>query len=661
MNDEMYRKALSIKIDTNTGKPSTLNEETRSIEVVCATENIVRVFDYERYEAVDEVLLMSGCQMPESRQVPLLDSHSRYNTSSVIGSCRDLAVENKQLIGRAHYSSTAETEYTKAKEGHLTDYSVGYVRKQIIRIEEKESQEIEGKTYNGPIVVVTKWKLRELSVCPIGADEAAKSRSEKIKQEGKKQMDPKLREMLEKRGLPKDATEEEAIEFVATLSVPTKEEKTEKRAETIDPDPKLVERARITEIDAMCRQFKCDELASNLIKNGTSIEEARKLVMEELSKRDVGPSFHPATLQHDEKDKFRSAAIDGLLIRSGETLEKPASGATELAGYSLRELARKSLTVARKPDGGQVMEMLGRALTTSDLPYILAAAANKALAKGYNMSEETWQIWCDTGSVSDFKTNSAVRASETQGLDEVPEGGEYKYDKVSESREQYSIATYGKIFPITRQTLINDDLGALTDIPMKHGRAAKRKIGDIAYAVLTGNAAMGDGIDLFHASHGNYIAAGSGAVPGSVTIAAAVLAMGTQKDLDGVTNLNIEPKFLIAPKALEFGTEVFFNSNNFSDNSTVATDSTFASTRNNIYANRYIRVYDSRLDTADAAAWYMAAAKGDTVKVFFLNGVQNPWMEIKQGWNVDGVEFKIRIDAGAKAMDWKGLYYNDGN
>ena len=86
-----------------------------------------------------------------------------------------------------------------------------------------------------------------------------------------------------------------------------------------------------------------------------------------------------------------------------------------------------------------------------------------------------------------------------------------------------------------------------------------------------------------------------------------------------------------------------------------------AATRNNPYAGTYFtRVYEARLDDDSATAYYFAAAKGKTVKVFFLNGIQTPFMETKAGWTVDGVEYKVRIDAGAKAMDWKGLVKNAG-
>jgi hypothetical protein len=333
-----------------------------------------------------------------------------------------------------------------------------------------------------------------------------------------------------------------------------------------------------------------------------------------------------------------------------------------LRGFSLRELAREALRVAGQSTRGHVLEMTGRAMTVSDLPNILANVANKSLFVGWETQEESWKTWAGVDTAPDFKAGEVSRPSEASNLDEVPEHGQYQYGKYTDAKETYQIATYGKLFAITRQTIINDDLGALSRIPTMHGEAASRKVGDVVYAVLTANAAMGDGVALFATGHSNYVANGSGAAPGNATIAAGILAMGTQKDLQGLRRLNIRPRFLIAPKALEGGTEVFLTSFQFSDHSTVATDSTFASTRTNPYAGSYFtRVYDSRLDDSDAAAWFLAADKGKTVVAFFLNGVTEPYLEQQSGWTVDGTEFKVRIDVGAKAIDWKGLYQNDGN
>jgi hypothetical protein len=183
----------------------------------------------------------------------------------------------------------------------------------------------------------------------------------------------------------------------------------------------------------------------------------------------------------------------------------------------------------------------------------------------------------------------------------------------------------------------------------------------LPYAVLTANAAMGDGVVLFHADHANLVASGSGAAPGTVTIAAGIRAMGIQTDQRGLRRLNIRPQFFLAPKALEGVSEVFFRSENFSDHQAVPVESGFASTRANPYSGSYFtRVYEARLDSNSTTAWFLAAMKNKTVRVFFLNGQQRPYLETKQGWTVDGVEYKVRIDAGAKAVDWRGLYNNAG-
>ncbi len=124
----MAYRELSIRKDA-AGIPATLDTENRSVEVIGATEDPVEVFDYERYETVLEILLMDGVELPKSRQVPLLDTHNRWDgTSSVLGSFREMKTENGQLTGRATFTSAPEAEspYTKLREGHLTDFSVGY-------------------------------------------------------------------------------------------------------------------------------------------------------------------------------------------------------------------------------------------------------------------------------------------------------------------------------------------------------------------------------------------------------------------------------------------------------------------------------------------------------------------------------------------------------
>lgn len=681
--DGLRTRKFSIN-DKKGRAPSSLNEDERSIDIVIASEtDQILVYDWEFDRAIPEILVMSGCQVPEGGQVPLLDSHGRYSVDDVFGSVRDIAVDGAAMTGRAFYSETgrADDAFRKSQEGHLTDYSAGFRVLKEMRLGENQTTEFDGKAYEGPCILVTEWALKEVSTCPIGADPSAKARADKSNQPARfsasagpkqrtkeKDMDERLRAYLIKCGMREDATEEEAWAYLKGLDG--------KRADAgggpglgggdgKDPgkDPEKVrmdEQERVLGIMGLCERHECGDMSDTLIKEGKSLDQARAVVLDAIDKRKTAgdkdkPGFR-VEMGIDGRDKFRDAAQDALRVRSGLVMPggdaKLAMGYDELTGFSLVELARRSLVYANQSDRGNPMDMVGRALTTSDFPIILANIANMSLAQGYETAEETWSQWAATGSVPDFKVNTIARVSESDDLEEIPEDGEYKHGSRDEAKEQYQIATYGKMFKISRKTIINDDLNALSDVPNKHGQASARLVGDVAYAVLTANSAMGDGVALFHADHANLLA--SGTVIGTTGMAAGIKAMAGQKDMKGKRRLNIRPFAVLAPTSVEAASEVFFASALFD-----ATDK--GSTRANIYAGtKYKRIYEARLDDDSATAWYLLAAKGKTVKVFFLNGVMTPYMEMRQGWNVDGVEYKVRMDVGAKALDWKTVWKNPG-
>jgi len=160
---------------------------------------------------------------------------------------------------------------------------------------------------------------------------------------------------------------------------------------------------------------------------------------------------------------------------------------------------------------------------------------------------------------------------------------------------------------------------------------------------------MGDGVALFHADHNNLL---SGTDMTVANISAAIEAMKKQYDVSGKRRLNIRPRFFIAPVAKEGAAEQFFKTN-------LIGGQTNQPNLENPYAGNYFtRVYEPRLDDDSASVFYLAGPKRKTVMVFFLNQVRAPYLETRQGWNVDGVEYKVRLDAGAKAVDWRGLTKN---
>ncbi|MEY0910136.1 ClpP-like prohead protease/major capsid protein fusion protein [Providencia rettgeri] len=314
---------------------------------------------------------------------------------------------------------------------------------------------------------------------------------------------------------------------------------------------------------------------------------------------------------------------------------------------TLRELARMSLA-----DRGvgvasyNPMQMIAQAFThtTSDFGNILLDVANKSILQGWNEAEETFDLWTKKGQLSDFKTATRVGMGGFNSLRTVREGAEYKYVTTSDKKETIALATYGELFSISRQAIINDDMSMLTDIPMKLGRAAKATIGDLVYVILTKNEKMrSDNKPLFSADHGNTIKGGMDVD----TIGNGRTAMRKQKE--GERTLNIRPAFMLVPTALEIAAIQVVGSGSVKGADVNA---------NIINPIRNIAeiITEPRLDINSDTTWYMTSAKGtDTIEVAYLNGVDTPYIDQQEGFTSDGVTTKVRIDAGVAPVDYRGL------
>jgi hypothetical protein len=233
----------------------------------------------------------------------------------------------------------------------------------------------------------------------------------------------------------------------------------------------------------------------------------------------------------------------------------------------------------------------------------------------------------------------------------VNEGGEFKRGTLAEGRESYRVETYGRVVAVTRQVLINDDLDAFTCIPAMYGTAIATLESDVVWGIILANAAMSDSIALFHQNHGNLA---NPATALSVTaIGAARAAMARQTGLDRKTILNVRPAYLIVPASLELAAEQL-----------VAQNLVPAQTGNVVPSSirTLTPISEPRLDAASLTAWYLAANPGqiDTIEYAYLEGQQGATIETRNGFDVDGVEIKCRLDFGAKAIDWRGLYRNPG-
>ena len=203
-------------------RAESIDEESRTVRATIATEAPVRVFDFDEGQ-IDEVLLMSGVELPD--QVSLLDSHDRSTVAAVLGSIRNFDKEStvvdgdetfKSLDASISFSTTREGDsaFTKTKEKHLRDMSIGYSVKTRRNIKRGEKETIDGREFTGPVSVVTRWSLKEGSVTAVGADHRTKLRKHPESTKGIT-MDKALRAALESKGMDSAFNDQEAIEWLS--------------------------------------------------------------------------------------------------------------------------------------------------------------------------------------------------------------------------------------------------------------------------------------------------------------------------------------------------------------------------------------------------------------------------------------------------------------
>lgn len=563
----------------------------------------------------------------------LLFNHDR---DAVVGHIEKVWIEDNRgkALVRFDEDEQSETIFQKVQSGTLQGVSVGYAIYRYEVLEDEDTKSTNGR-FNGPAYVVTDWEPLEISIVSVPADPTV----------GVGRSAEEIHTSID--------TQEDNTRMDQEKTLEVQEVKSTEPVETGLTQADLQkameqERKRTSEITALFRDFDV-EGADEAIVMGVSVDEARAMVMDQLRARNKGVSV---TMGEAESDKFRAAAQDAVLMAAGIPVADAAPGAQELRGHSMVELAREALQrEGLQANFGDNMELARQAInSTSTFPAIMANLANKSVMVGFNEAETTYQIWAGKGSNRDFKEAARVALSEAGNLELVPEGGQFQQDFLGEASARTKVATYGKLFSLTRQAIINDDLGLFSKIATKYGSAAKRLVNKMVYAQLTGNVKMQDNVALFDSKHGNV--AGTGEALSVKAIAKAITAMRRQKGITGDATLNITPKYLVVPPELEMTAYQIVNS-------TAAVDGVNSGVVNP-YKGRFVVVADAELTDPDA--WYLVAdaSQHDTIEVTYLNGVETPRLETRQGFDVDGIEYKVAFDCGVSALDFRGVFKNAG-
>lgn len=613
--------------------PTTLDEASRTVELTWSTGAQVRKTDYWEEQNWIEELSMDTAHVNLDRLnngAPLLANHSSWSLNDVIGVVEKAWIQDGEGRALVKFSERAEIApiIADVKAGILRNISVGY----NIKCLERQPDLQDGI----PVYLAIDWEPMEISLVTIPADAGAQVRSEG---------DIHLVTITSK--------EDRAMPDKVKEKIPTPESKPVDET-AIRAEGGKIERERQLKIRNFGKQSRTPEAEiTGFIERGTSAEDARDEMFKNWSETvDAECTRSDGTTTVDERDKFIAAGVNAIRGRAG--VDKMDTG-NEFRGMRMTEIAKLCLEKAGvNARGLDEREMVKRAFTTSssDFPVLLENAMHKTLQGAYATAPDTWSRFCSVGSVTDFRAHNRYRLGSFGNLDALGENSEIKNKSIPDGeKSSITATTKGNLINISRQTIINDDLGAFIGLSQMLGRAARRTIEADVYALLASNPIMFDGIALFHALHGNLTE--SGTVVSVAAIETLRIAMAKQMDISGNDYLDLRPALWLGGMAS-------------GGQARVTNDAQYdPDTANKLQSpNRVRGLFRDVIDSPRIAGteWYGFADPNESpvIEVAFLNGEQEPFLDSMQGFEVDGLQWKVRLDYGVAAIDYRGAQKNTG-
>jgi hypothetical protein len=669
--------AHALPMQTRLAPVATIAADTRTVDVVWTTGASVRRRRWSGFDtAIDyeEILMVSREAVDLSRleaHAPVLDSHSQGTTRAIVGVVERAWIEQGE--GRAALrfpkqgvDEAADRLFALVSDGIIRNISVGY-RIDKVRIEKSERAGEPERWF------VERWTPHELSFVAIGADPGAQVRAAADAPIFPFELINPNTRMMETAAMDEPVQSREATPDLAP--VPAAHD----RAESVSPIPppavpdvdqvRAEERARVAAIFGLADRFRLDRaFADDLVTRGVALEEARRVILDKLAERDERGAGHTAVSFPagglDATVTRREAITEAIAHRLAPSANALPDRAREYRGMSLVEIARETLQQAgvrtRGMTANEVVQMALRNAGphgTSDFPLILANVAGKRLRQAYMTAPRSFDRWTRGITTSDFKPMFPSQIGNFPGLQPVMEGAEFSYGTIAESRETYRLATFGRIVALTRQAIVNDDLRAFDRALGTAGMKAADLESGLVYNELLSNPTLADGVTLFSSAAGR-TNQGTAAAITEASLTQAIELMTQQREMTpaGVTGDQISnnyPRYiLVAPGARAIEARKI-----------IAQTTPAQASQVNPYANAFEVIEEPRLfNTSGPQRWWLAAdpATIDTIEYCRLEGQSEPFLDQRVGFEVDGVEFKIRHDFAAKAIDFRGLFFNAG-
>lgn len=590
-----------------------------------------------------------------------------HDPTQRIGHTTALKIEGSSLTAEgliSHDNEYSRTVAASGKNGFPWQVSIGAVMTQREDLESGESAVVNGNEVEGPAIIARRSVLMELSFVDYGADSTTSAIvSAKRKEETEMEKDVVKADVVD-----------QAIENI-TASAPTAP------APAADPEPvkapaldiqaelqkereiyaaELARRAAIMKV----AQPGSEELQAKAIQEGWS---ADKFELEMLrAARPAAPAVHKAPEQVS-RQVCEAVGLMSFGALRGKAAEKFFSdevltAAEKYSGCGIREYAE--LCCGKRIDASprtNTAEWLHAAFDATSLPGILSNTANKVLLAGYESSEDVWPQVFKKGAVSDFKTHTRYRLTSDMTFEKVGPGGELKHGELGEMSYTQKVDTYGIMFSLTRQMIIDDDLGALYDIPYRIGVGAADAISDAVWALFLNPPTDGDGNNFYSAANGSLLANNPLSVAGLSGAGAAFY----KKTQPNGRPLNIRPKYLLVPPELMDAANVLMTAEMVNESTTTDKPAANRNPHRGAYEILVSPYLSNAAFTGNSKTAYYLVADPNRVPAFeiaFLGGQDRPTVQqADASFDTLGVVFRGYLDFGVKEQDYRGILKVAGN
>ena len=725
--------ARDLTVRTVGVRAGTIDESARTVRSVMSTEGQVLVLDMRTYRPILEVLRTDGAKLPG--QVVLLDNHRDYGNEYVIGSARSLAVEDRETVGTLHFADgdeRADSIWNKVRQGHITDVSVGYRVLKWVDLEPGTTLEVAGDTYKAPaqrkLRVVTEWELHELSVTPIGADDAAKLRAALVAAGGDRgqgdvsdrpprsanpadAVNESLRKFLEQEcglapsaepgtvesfraGIRKDLAERAArIESGAEIYPPAADAKdgdesgNRSRAGEDEGPPAPADAAEAVKAALAAQRSRDKSLRELAFGDGITEVRSRELYEQALDedwdekrmaaealtevRRGYAPAIHGVTGGTRGDADLQTKALGAALCRTAGVAGKQLEGdygsdAIDLAesgkyrGASLHRYMhavcraagmhleaggldedgiRTFLDAYRKlDDSGRGARNMG--VSTVSLPQTLSNVQHKTMLAAFVRTDDPIPMIARESGVSDFKEVTRIRLNGVGRFEEVGPDGVIKQTELGEEAFGNRAKTYARGLTLTREMMINNDLGSFAELPRLMGRMARLARLRVFFGEFLDNAAF------FSASgkSPNLLGAGAGSALSIDGLTAADALLSDMPGPDG-DPYGIDPAYLLVPTALKVTARELY------DETKINQDTASKKPAGNPHAGKFEVISspylnNSKVSGGSATAWYLLADPADVaaIEVVYLNNRRVPFID------------RAVVDPDVLGMKWRGYF-----